>query len=103
MKKYCICCRELLNDDVECHIHLREHGMKNSKNISISLGIPESLSEIKESQKLVDKNYNIGEVFNVNKMNNTILISMGLPVNIVSVTFDEFVNRFYIINLPENK
>lgn len=37
------------------------------------------------------------------KMNNTILISMGLPVNIVSVTFDEFINRFYILNLPENK
>lgn len=101
MKKYCICCRELLNDDVECYIHLREHGMKNPKNIS--LGIPESLSEIKESQKLIDDNYNIGEVFNINKMNNTILISMGIPVNIVSVTFDEFVKRFYIINLPENK
>ena len=101
MKKYCICCRKLLNDDVEYYIHLREHGMKNPKNIS--LGIPESLSEIKESQKLIDNNYNIGEVFNVNKMNNTILISMGVPVNIVSLTFDEFVNRFYIINLPENK
>lgn len=102
MKKYCICCRELLNDGVEYYIHLREHGIKNPKNI-ISLGVPESLSEIKESQKLIDKNYNIGEVFNVNKMNNTILISMGVPVNIVSVTFDEFVKRFCIINLPENK
>lgn len=101
MKKYCICCKGLLNSEVECYIHSRDHGFKNPSNVS--LGVPESINEIEESQTVIDDNFNIGYVFSVNAMSDTILISRVDKLNtslIVdeSVTFDEFVRKYYILN-----